>query len=229
MGAAIWRRLLASSSALHFSLFCSHSLANLLFCKYCSPHALKGCTPLRGKTPGRTGHVTEQKLVMMSVICLTRHMSIQNLGHVDSEDACTSLDTRQGCAPFQVREWLTRRFSRWSAGSILFLASWAALMGPAAYASHLMSGPRLPFTAVYFGAIIMTVYFAAGVSFPPCRSQSPNSDLRIAAAFDDLDDPFRWCTARGVSMVSDQLLSPGLIWSSVRGQSRWRQAHCLDE
>jgi len=51
----------------------------------------------------------------------------------------------------------------WSAGSILFLASWAALMGPRAYATHLISGPRLPFTAVYFGSIVMTVYFAAGV------------------------------------------------------------------
>ena len=53
---------------------------------------------------------------------------------------------------------------RWSAGSILFLASWAALMGPYAYATHLISGSRLPFTAVYFGSIIMTIYFAAGVS-----------------------------------------------------------------
>ena len=37
-------------------------------------------------------------------------------------------------------------------------------MGPYQYAMHLISGPRLPFTAVYLGSIVMTVYFAAGVS-----------------------------------------------------------------
>lgn len=46
----------------------------------------------------------------------------------------------------------------------MFLASWAVLMGPVQYAQHLVSGPRLPFTAAYFGAIAMTLYFAIGVS-----------------------------------------------------------------
>lgn len=41
-------------------------------------------------------------------------------------------------------------------------------MGPLIYAKHLVSGPRLPFTAAYFGAIAMTLYFAVGVS--PCFS-----------------------------------------------------------
>jgi len=58
--------------------------------------------------------------------------------------------------------WLTRH-DRWSVGSMLFLASWAFLMGPYQYAVHLMSGPRLPFTAAYFGSIVMTIYFAVGV------------------------------------------------------------------
>ncbi|KAK5212822.1 Protein transport protein sft2 [Exophiala xenobiotica] len=58
--------------------------------------------------------------------------------------------------------WLTRR-DRWSVGSMLFLASWAFLMGPYQYAIHLMSGARLPFTAAYFGSIVMTIYFAVGV------------------------------------------------------------------
>jgi len=58
--------------------------------------------------------------------------------------------------------WLTRR-DRWSVGSMLFLASWAFLMGPYQYAVHLMSGPRLPFTAAYFGSIVMTIYFAVGL------------------------------------------------------------------
>lgn len=42
-------------------------------------------------------------------------------------------------------------------------------MGPYQYATHLMSGPRLPFTAAYFGSIVMTIYFAVGVSrdIPP--------------------------------------------------------------
>lgn len=36
-------------------------------------------------------------------------------------------------------------------------------MGPRAYAAHLVSGPRLPFTAVYFGSILSTIYFAVGL------------------------------------------------------------------
>ena len=56
-----------------------------------------------------------------------------------------------------------RGFDRWSVGSMMFLASWAFLMGPYQYAVHLISGPRLPFTAAYFGSIIMTIYFAVGV------------------------------------------------------------------
>ena len=37
-------------------------------------------------------------------------------------------------------------------------------MGPWTYARHLMSAPRLPFTAAYFGSIALTLYFAIGVS-----------------------------------------------------------------
>lgn len=61
----------------------------------------------------------------------------------------------------------------WSVGSVLFLLSWAVLMGPWSYAKHLVSGSRLPFTAAYFGSITMTLYFAIGVrkSFP-CRTCS---------------------------------------------------------
>ncbi|TPR01843.1 Protein kinase domain family protein [Aspergillus niger] len=39
----------------------------------------------------------------------------------------------------------------------------AFLMGPWVYAKHLVSGPRLPFTAAYFGSIAMTLYFAIGL------------------------------------------------------------------
>jgi hypothetical protein len=48
----------------------------------------------------------------------------------------------------------------WTVGSILFLSSFAAIMGPITYARHLASGPRLPFTTAYFGAIILTLFFA---------------------------------------------------------------------
>lgn len=58
--------------------------------------------------------------------------------------------------------------SRWTFGSVLFLASWAILMGPITYTKHLVSGPRLPFTAIYFGSIFMTLYSAMAVcSIPP--------------------------------------------------------------
>lgn len=59
---------------------------------------------------------------------------------------------------------LTECLCRWSVGSVLFLLSWAVLMGPWSYARHLVSGPRLPFTAAYFGSIGLTLYFAIGVS-----------------------------------------------------------------
>ena len=59
---------------------------------------------------------------------------------------------------------LTGFLSRWSVGSLLFLLSWAVLMGPWTYAKHLVSGSRLPFTAAYFGSIALTLYFAVGVS-----------------------------------------------------------------
>jgi hypothetical protein len=72
-------------------------------------------------------------------------------------------------------------------GSVLFLASWAVLMGPITYSKsptaelefhascysneanfatvqHLFSGPRLPFTGAYFGSIALTIYFSIGVS-----------------------------------------------------------------
>ncbi|KAL0936618.1 uncharacterized protein CTRU02_208833 [Colletotrichum truncatum] len=48
----------------------------------------------------------------------------------------------------------------WTLGSLLFLASFAAVMGPMAYARHLISGPRLPFTAAYFGSLGLSLYFS---------------------------------------------------------------------
>ncbi|KAL2353931.1 Got1/Sft2-like family-domain-containing protein [Cryomyces antarcticus] len=51
----------------------------------------------------------------------------------------------------------------WSMASALFLSSWAVMMGPWTYVQHLLSGPRLPFTAAYFGSIALTLYFAVGL------------------------------------------------------------------
>lgn len=59
-------------------------------------------------------------------------------------------------------------------------------MGPLAYAKHLISGPRLPFTAAYFGSIALTLYFAVGVSFHffesasiPASWSSPNQNPHL--------------------------------------------------
>ncbi|KAH6614855.1 Got1/Sft2-like family-domain-containing protein [Boeremia exigua] len=51
----------------------------------------------------------------------------------------------------------------WSMGSVLFLAAWSVMMGPMQYVQHLISGPRLPFTAAYFGSIALTLYFSLGL------------------------------------------------------------------
>ncbi|KAI2629384.1 vesicle transport protein [Xylaria nigripes] len=51
----------------------------------------------------------------------------------------------------------------WSFGSLLFICSFGAVMGPRTYIQHLTSGPRLPFTAAYFGSIALTIYFAIGL------------------------------------------------------------------
>lgn len=62
---------------------------------------------------------------------------------------------------------------RWTLGSLLFLASFAAVMGPMNYARHLVSGPRLPFTAAYFGSLSLSLYFALGVSTERNGATSP--------------------------------------------------------
>ncbi|KAM7197606.1 protein transport protein SFT2 [Naviculisporaceae sp. PSN 640] len=51
----------------------------------------------------------------------------------------------------------------WTMGSILFLTSFAVIMGPVAYFQHLMSAQRLPFTAAYFGSLALTLYFSIGL------------------------------------------------------------------
>ncbi|EAS27653.3 SFT2 domain-containing protein [Coccidioides immitis RS] len=65
---------------------------------------------------------------------------------------------------FPALMFVPRKFAiLWSVGSVLFLASWAVLLGPMTYAKHLLSGPRLPFTAAYFASIGLTLFFAVGL------------------------------------------------------------------
>lgn len=47
------------------------------------------------------------------------------------------------------------------------------MSGPMAYMQHLLSGPRVPFTAAYFGSIFLTLYFSIGVSGPPRGCDTP--------------------------------------------------------
>ncbi|EGP91932.1 unnamed protein product [Zymoseptoria tritici ST99CH_1A5] len=51
----------------------------------------------------------------------------------------------------------------WTMASVLFLSSWAVMMGPIIYVRHLISQERLPFTATYLGSIVLTLYFAMGL------------------------------------------------------------------
>ncbi|EHA57994.1 hypothetical protein MCOR27_009975 [Pyricularia oryzae] len=51
----------------------------------------------------------------------------------------------------------------WTLGSVFFLCSFAAMMGPMAYVQHLLSGPRLPFTGAYLGSMALSLYFAIGL------------------------------------------------------------------
>jgi hypothetical protein len=97
-------------------------------------------------------------------------------------------------------------------GSVLFLAAWGVLMGPFQYGKlclapiwqhtfrfslllikilvqHLISGPRLPFTAAYFGSIALTLFFSLGVSriryTSPCKhyTWSPTQPLSIVNVY----------------------------------------------
>jgi hypothetical protein len=101
--------------------------------------------------------------------------------------------------------------SRWTLGSILFLSSFAAMMGPVAYAQHLMSAPRLPFTAAYLGSLALSLYFALGVSQTGSLSISSLmlSLFLLASQYDPNIDfrPYPTCL---FAMVSYQLLPDGL-------------------
>lgn len=60
----------------------------------------------------------------------------------------------------------TKFATLWSVASVLFLSSWAVMMGPMVYARHLMSAERLPFSLAYFGSIALTLFFALKLHNP---------------------------------------------------------------
>ncbi|XP_003387372.1 PREDICTED: protein transport protein SFT2-like [Amphimedon queenslandica] len=58
----------------------------------------------------------------------------------------------------------SRKFAAlFTMGSLFSLGSFSFLWGPWSHLKHLLSRDRLPFTAVYVGTIIATLYFALGV------------------------------------------------------------------
>jgi Got1/Sft2-like family len=144
--------------SLVLALLCASMLARIMHCRFETTHPLgkiARCrypsdlmhTPL-GRIPFSRHHdITTE---------FTRHRFLTDVSCYESSSfPCSIIDADCPCD------------TRWSLGSALFLASWAAMMGPWNYVSHLMSTPRLPFTAAYFGSIALTLYFSLGVSFPP--------------------------------------------------------------
>jgi uncharacterized MnhB-related membrane protein len=104
----------------------------------------------------------------------------------------------------------------WSVGSLLFLASFAAVMGPMNYVYHLLSGPRLPFTGAYFGSILLTLVFALKVSHCSLRSPFFTNSLLAPQHY---PHPGRCLGPAGLPcLVFNQLLPHGLN----------RVAHCDD-
>jgi hypothetical protein len=131
----------------------------------------------------------------------------------------------------QADRWL---ISRWSFGSVLFLASWAVLMGPMVYLRHLLSGPRLPFTAAYFGSIGLTLFFSVGVSSHslsrcPFQESLANSHSCPVAPPDFTYSPCCHCTVDMPGMVSCELFPPGQHRIEVCFIGRSQESNELDE
>lgn len=112
-------------------------------------------------------------------------------------------------------------------------------MGPMTYARHLISTPRLPFTAAYFGSIGLTLYFSLGVSpHPPsacwpCLTCAPNAVITKRKPADHvrpprlaqehpLDPRLGHLPARLPALVPRQLLPHGLQRPPPRDDV-WRQ------
>ena len=123
--------------------------------------------------------------------------------------------------------------------SVLFLGSWAVLMGPWIYgkshstsimlivlnlgaAQHLVSKERLPFTATYFGAIGMTLWSAVGVS-QGLMCTLPDDFLTCTpAAKHDFDHDVLGRPNNRARMVPCQLLPDGFARSSICSEIWWQ-------
>jgi Got1/Sft2-like family len=109
---------------------------------------------------------------------------------------------------------------------MLFLASWAVLMGPRQYAQHLMSGSRLPFTAAYFGSIALTIYFAIGVSkhlFPVNTSKLSSHQIHIYDVAPALQPIFLLYFDRGVSATVQPSITVLCYYSYLKADVPGRQ------
>lgn len=70
---------------------------------------------------------------------------------------------------------------------VLFMAGFAILQGPLAHLKHIFSSERLPFTAAYFGSLVLTLIFALVVSCPrvlpavcfPAKRKADSHGFRI--------------------------------------------------
>lgn len=94
-------------------------------------------------------------------------------------------------------------------------------MGPYQYAVHLMSGPRLPFTAAYFGSIVMTIYFAVGVRIAGYPIHRVAMLTWPEAPFHHPDSIFVHHPTCGAGMVSGQLFPNGKHGLALCGEDRW--------
>ena len=94
----------------------------------------------------------------------------------------------------------------------MFLASFAAIMGPMNYVYHLLSTPRLPFTAAYFGSITLTLVFALKVCLELFCS-STNTNRPVASQY---NSHLVLCSRPAClfDLVLDQLLPYGIYWSA---------------
>lgn len=76
------------------------------------------------------------------------------------------------------------------------------------FAYHIVSGPRLPFTAAYFGSIVLTLYFSLGVS--------PFSSVLILAACAFCIQSLRSSPSHAVVVVIDGCLPGSSFADNVR-------------
>lgn len=101
-------------------------------------------------------------------------------------------------------------------------------MGPLAYLQHLVSTPRLPFTAAYFGSLGLTLYFSIGVRQPSLRGRHEDANIVLASKHDSHSVLGPYPT--GLShLVSSELLPHGLQRVAPCEQLRCSQGRRLDD